>query len=100
MRRKEDPIFKTGDLVEYQETIQYDAEVSSVFMYILEVLESHQHRQEYAVLVGGFESKLIFDCTMGLPRWYLLDGQLRYIRPIASYDDQSNRTINPRLFTW
>lgn len=100
MRRKEDTIFKESHLVEYQETIKYDEDAPSIFLYVLEVIESNLHRQEYIVHLGTHESRLIFDCTMGLPRWYLVDNELKYIRPIASYDEVGTRTQNPRLFSW
>lgn len=94
------PLFRAGHLVQYQESIQYDDLSPVVFLYILEVKECTNHREEYDVLIGDTIARLIFDCTMGLPRWYYIADKLKYIRPVASYDESGTIHHNPRLFAW
>ena len=100
VRIKKEPIFKEGHLIEYQETISYDLNSPSIFMYILEVVESETHRQGYIVHLSDSQATLVFDQSMGIPRWYLLKSRLKYILPIASYDLDGKKTQNPRIYTW
>ena len=97
---KNEPIFKVGNLIEYNVDISYDKDGPREFAYILEVICCTNHREEYQILAGDTTVKLVHDSTMGLPRWYTLDKRVEYITPIAIYDADGKKSHNPRIFTW